>query len=240
MKKRCLGIITARSGSKGVPGKNMKLLNEKPLLQYTLEFCQACEQVDKYVISTDSEDMASFAVAHGAEAPFLRPPELSGDMDKQEDAILHTMDYYDKDHYDCIAILTPTNPFRKLDTFSRAYQELTDSRDIRAIMSAVQCEHAPFLANIIREDGMMVDWVDEKYKWLNRQELPKYYRLTGSIVISEWDAFKENQTVIHNATKVFPVDSVEAQDIDTFLDFMVCDVLMQYGIRSEKDLDRMG
>ena len=60
------------------------------------------------------------------------------------------------------------------------------------------------------------------------------------ITLTEWDAFKENQTVIHNETKVFPVDSVEAQDIDTFLDFMVCDVLMQYGIRSEKDLDRMG
>lgn len=236
MKKKCLGIITARGGSKGVPGKNMKLLNGKPLLQYTLEFCKACEQVDKYVISTDSEEMASFAVAYGAEAPFLRPPELSGDLAKQEDAILHTMDYYGEDQYDCIAILTPTNPFRRPATFSRAYQELTESQDIQAVMSVVQCEHAPLFANILRRDRMMVDWVEEKYKWANRQELPIYYRLAGSIVISEWEAFRNNRTVIHDAAKAFPVDSVEAQDIDTLLDFMLCELLMDNQVNSERDL----
>lgn len=234
--KKCLGIITARGGSKGIPGKNMKLLNGKPLLQYTLEFCDSCEHLDKTVLTTDSQEMASFARQLGVEAPFLRPPELSGDLSKQEDAILHAMSFYESENYDYLAIMTPTNPFRRLDTFSRVYNELVNSDDILAMMSVVMCEHSPIFSNTLGSDGMMCGWVEDKYKWANRQELPEYYRITGSVVISEWDAFKEYMTILHNKTKAYVVDAVEAMDIDTPLDFLICDILARNGISHEKDL----
>ena len=113
---RPLVIIPARGGSKGVPGKNIKLLNGKPLIQYTIEAALEVFDQEQIIVSTDAEDIKTVAELLGISVPFLRPSELATDTASSRDVILHAMDYYGSNRSwspDVIVLLQPTSPFRQ-------------------------------------------------------------------------------------------------------------------------------
>ena len=98
MKGKILAIIPARGGSKGIPGKNIKELNGKPLMAYTIEEALKCPEIDQVVVSTDSKEIAQVAERYGAEVPFMRPAQLAADTSKTIDAVWDVLDRLEEDY----------------------------------------------------------------------------------------------------------------------------------------------
>ena len=120
-------VIPARSGSKGLPGKNIKLLNGKPLIAYTIEVAKQCRFVDKIIVSTDSQEYADIAEQYGIEVPFLRPKEISTDTSADLEYIKHILSKIE--HPDYIISLYPTVPLRKSLYIHKALKALKQNTE---------------------------------------------------------------------------------------------------------------
>ena len=142
--KKVIAIIPARAGSKGVLNKNIKSLNGKPLISYTIEEAKKSKFIDKLIVSTDSKEIADISLSQGASVPFIRPSELSTDSSLTFDVIKHTMNFLkDKDeHYDIIVLLQPTTPFRKVESIDKAILTLKKSNKYTSVVSVIEVEGA--------------------------------------------------------------------------------------------------
>jgi len=235
----CLAIVTARGGSQGVPRKNVRPLGGRSLIDYAVAAARACAEITSCVVTTDSEEIREHALRLGAEAPFLRPAELATDTARQEDAVLHAMDWYEErgETFDLVCLLEPTSPLRRVASLSRGFELLREHPEAEAVFSVAECDVSPLYCRPLPADGLMGDWIADAYKWANRQELPTFYRPVGAVVISRWAAFRRERTFLHARTLALVVDSVEAVDVDTPLDFLLVEALVERGYASESDLD---
>jgi len=236
----CLGIITARGGSKGVPDKNLRPLAGRSAVAYAVEAALGCRRIDRVMITTDSPAIRDAAVAAGAEAPFLRPPELATDTARQEDAVLHAMDHYEAagETFDMLCLLEPTVPLRTPASLERGFDLLESRPDGEAVFSVAETEVSPIWCNTLRDDGTLRGFVDERYLWANRQEVPTYYKLTPVVTLSRWDTYRRKETFVHDTALSLPVDPVEGLDIDSPLDFLVVETVLQRGFRTSADIAR--
>lgn len=238
--KTCLAVITARGGSKGIPDKNVRPLNGQPVITYAIAVALGCPYITKTVVTTDSPEIQVVGLKAGAEVPFLRPAALATDTARQEDAILHAMNWYDAqgERFDTVCLVEPTAPLRQVATLNQGFELLYSRPDADAVFSVMECDIAPIYCNTLRDDGFMRDWVDEKYKFLNRQELPMFYQLSVAVTISRWNAFSNLQTFLHDKTLALLVDPVEGKDMDGPLDFFLMEQLLRYGLLHSSDLTR--
>jgi len=229
--QRCLGIITARSGSKGVPNKNIRDLCGKPLINYAVEVALGCPYIESVMVSTDSKEIEAAAIRAGAEVPFLRPSSLATDTSRQEDAILHTMDWYEinREKFDFICLLQPTEPLRTVKTLNKAFEKLFDS-EADGIMSVIKTEANPTNSSLLPNNGTFKGFIDKKKYVYNRQEAPNYFRLNGLIAISRWESFRKFSTFAHDKALTMIVDPVEGLDIDNPVDFILAETLLQRNI----------
>jgi CMP-N,N'-diacetyllegionaminic acid synthase len=203
-----------------------------------VRLAKACSWIDKVMISTDTEELREAAVRAGADAPFLRPKELATDLAKQEDAILHLMDWCEKqgESYDYICLLCPTTPLGQPETLTKAFEYLKSRSDAEAVFSVLEADFSPQRCSTLRPDGFMKDWMDPKIRWANRQELPKFYRLSGLVTITKWEAFRREKTFMHDKTLYFIVDPVEALDINTPFDFITAEHMAERGFHNSQQL----
>lgn len=227
--KSIIAIITARGGSKGVPKKNIKMLAGKPLICWTIEAAKNSDFIDKVIVSTDSDEIAEISIQNGAEVPFIRPKEFAGDLAKQEDAILHAMNFIEKKFgkYDIIVVLVPTTPLRGSKEIDVCIEDIIINSAKKAIFSVRECDHTPLQSNTLPADNSMKDFINKKYKWLNRQEMPTYYQLSGSVCISEWDVFQKEKTFLHDYTFAYITDNISGLDIDNEVDFDLAELYMK-------------
>ena len=234
----CLGIITARGGSKGVPKKNVRKLGGRPTIQYAIDVAIGCPHIDTVVVTTDSEEIREVALKCGAEAPFLRPAELATDTAKQEDAILHAMDWYEErqGQYKYLCLLEPTSPLRRVETMNRAFELLDSKPEADGVFSVTECDFSPVFCSPLREDGYMKDWMDERYKWAQRQEIPAFYKLSALVTICKWNSFREQESFLTDRTIYMDVDGIEARDIDEPVEFFVVQSLIEQGFGHTADL----
>src|SRR3989344_3436867 len=128
-KPRILAVITARGGSKGLPGKNIKLLGGKPLIAHTISVAQKRNFITHLIVSTDDEAVAEIARAHGGIVPFLRPAELAQDKTPHLPVMQHAIEFMEKkigEPYDYVVILQPTSPFRTVEDTDLTIQKMID------------------------------------------------------------------------------------------------------------------
>ena len=241
MRRTCLCVITARGGSKGVRNKNVRLLAGKSTIAYTIEVALACKYIDMVLVTTDSVDIQTVSLDAGAQVPFLRPAEISGDDAQQEDAILHAMSWCEANgtSYDLICLLDPTGPLRRLETLCQGF-ELLESRsdNCRGVMTVTRCDHSPVKAGTLPADGTLRGLIQDEYKWLNRQEIPAYYRISGMFCLSDWETFKTERTFALDDSLVLQLDSLEAMDIDEPLDFFLIEKLLENGLTTPEKLEK--
>src|SRR5699024_2425689 len=123
-----LAIIPARSGTKGLPDKNIKLLNNKPLMAYTIEVALKSKKYEQVVVSTDSEKYAKIAKKYGAHIPYIRSENLSNDTASTWDVVRDVLTYYKNKNifYDTVSLLQPTSPFRKHQDIINAYNDFVE------------------------------------------------------------------------------------------------------------------
>jgi N-acylneuraminate cytidylyltransferase/CMP-N,N'-diacetyllegionaminic acid synthase len=225
-----LVLVTARGGSKGVPKKNVRPLLGKPLIAWTIEAAKQSRYVDRVLVSTDSLEIKAVAEQAGADVPFLRPAGLADDLAKQEDAILHAMDWCETNDkaYDYMMVLVPTTPLRDTKEIDATLEMLFQHERAKAIFTVRECDHSPLQANILPSDACMDAFVPEHLKLKNRQELPTYYQLSGSVCLSEWGWFREQKSFLTPKTFAYLTDARRGLDIDSVRDFLLAEVYLRY------------
>lgn len=223
---RILCIIPARSGSKGLPHKNIKDYRGKPLLAWSIEQAQLCRYDMKIVVSTDSKEYADIAMKYGAEAPFLRPYEISGDLSTDYECMKHSVEWLkeNQQYYpDIVLQLRPTSPLRKVEDINKAIGLFLENRgNYDSLRSVVEFEKSPYKMYTLTENTLVplfkkVDNIDEPYNQC-RQILPKCYLHNGYI-----DIF--NTSILENATisgeRIYPyvMNKEDTLDIDEAKDW---------------------
>jgi CMP-N,N'-diacetyllegionaminic acid synthase len=234
--KKVLALIPARGGSKGLPGKNVRTFCGKPLIAWSVEQAAACPFVDSVVVSTDSETIASIAVAAGARAPFLRPAQFASDTATSVDVILHALDFLrdQGEEYDILVLIEPTSPLREVSDIVGALQALREDAGVTSVVSVVQAEaaHPAYLFGV---DGTFLrPMLGVDPNGLRRQDLSgAYYYLEGSVYVSAVDALRENRGFCHKATAPWVVSRYKAVEIDELCDFIMAEALMMARIKGE-------
>lgn len=222
-----LAVIPARGGSKGVCGKNIKKLAGKPLVAYTIEAAINSSVFEKVIVSTDKKEIAEIAVSYGAEVPFLRPDDISGDLTSSDDVILHALSYYQQQgvEYEEVCKLQPTSPLRTSKHIQDAYQ-LLHERKADFLVSICACEHSPLWAGAIGDDLRLDNFISEQAKRACRQDLPTYYRLNGAIYMARTKCFYENRSFLGKNSVAYIMEQEDSVDIDSLLDFQIAEVLL--------------
>ena len=223
---RVLCIIPARSGSKGLPHKNIKDYRGKPLLAWSIEQAQLCQYDMKIVVSTDSSEYADIAIKYGAEAPFLRPHEISGDLSTDYECMKHSVEWLkqNQQYYpDIVLQLRPTSPLRKVEDINNAIGLFLENREnYDSLRSVVEFEKSPYKMYTLTENTLVplfkkVDDIEEPYNQC-RQILPKCYLHNGYIYIF-------NTSILENATisgeRIYPylMNKEDTLDIDEAKDW---------------------
>lgn len=180
-KNKILAIIPARGGSKGIPGKNIKIFHGKPLIAYTIEQAKRAGLFDRIIVDTEDDKIAAVARKYGAEVPFLRPKELAGDKSSIDDvALLLLRRLKEKENYspDILTLLQPTSPLREIDDIKRCWKLMRDPK-IKSVCTI--CETHPRFYQLDKLGKLLLI---NKPTWPspNRQDWPKGYLLNGCMV----------------------------------------------------------
>lgn len=238
---RILGVIPARSGSKGVVNKNIRNINRRPLISYILETALKVRGIDELVVSTDSEEIAKVAESWGVKAPFLRPTELAGDEVPLISVSKHVLEFFDENHYraDAVISLQPTSPLLSADSIESAI-ELFRSKQYDSIVSITEIRHFhPFRAYSLDGESIMplTEYTTEKF--LQKQDRPKAYGFTGGLYLRKRELLEKwggKDFALGERMGTVVVSEEEAVDIDSELDLIYFEAVLNYkGIASEAE-----
>lgn len=225
-----LAIIPARGGSKGIPGKNIKRLDGKPLIVYTIQAALAAQSIDRIVLSTDDQSIADIAAQYDIEIPFLRPSELAQDDSLAIDNYIYTIDRLNKEFDSNVtefAVLLPTSPLRTSADIDNAV-ELFRKNDADSVISAVGLNHPKEWIFSVNEDGKISRGEnDGDNRLINRQKLRPAYIPNGSVYIFQFSLLKEKHTYYSDKTYAYIMPTERAVDIDTEQDFDFAEYLVR-------------
>ena len=230
VEKYILAIIPARGGSKGIPGKNIKMFAGKPLLVHSIEAALKCSLVNRTVVSTDDDKIAEIAKAHGAQV-IKRPDELATDTSLLIDAIRHAVREVEEEgeDVDIVIILEPTSPYRRTEDLEKCIHVLLENK-ADSVATFTNSHVSPHRLWRVSED-VVEPFIEGAVPWLPRQKQPKAFELTGQIYGLGKKALFENENSISTLSgRIFPVITPRetALDIDTELDFMMAEKIMEH------------
>jgi CMP-N,N'-diacetyllegionaminic acid synthase len=228
-----LAVIPARGGSKGVPGKNVRPLAGRPLLQFTLEAAAAARRLTDWIVSTDDVEIAELARGRGARVPFLRPAELATDEARALPVMQHAVELMERERgrpYDAVMMLQPTTPFRTAGDIDAAVELLAET-GADSVISVVQVEgHHPARTKFLTEDGRLLDPpFAEAYENQPRQELTPMVIRNGAVYLTRRDVLVEQGSFKGTDSRALPMPPERSVNIDTEEDFAYAEWL--YGRR---------
>ena len=226
--KTIIAIIPARGGSKGLPKKNIKELDGKPLIAYTIEVAEQSRIFDRIIVSTDDKEIAEVAKKYGAEVPFIRPAELATDSADAMDVVIHALKWFKNkgEDFDYVMKLQPTSPLRTEQDIINS-MDLIIQKDGDSIISVSECEHHPFWSNTLGLDLKMNHFINKEIRKKKRQKLPIYYRLNGAIFLSKTDKLITTKEWYGENSYGYIMDSKRAIDIDSEFDFDIATFLIK-------------
>lgn len=227
MKSRVLAIIPARSGSKGLKDKNIKLLNNKPLISYTIKAAVDSKIFSDIMVSTDSQEYADISVKYGASVPFLRPSKLATDESPTSDVIKDIIEKYAAigKTYDYFMLLQPTSPLRNKNDIISTWNILNEKK-AKSVISVCEAEHSPLLMGTLNENHSMSNFLSNKNN-KRRQELEVYYRLNGAIYLCDVPFYTETENFYNDESYAYVMERENSIDIDSHVDFLVAETLMK-------------
>jgi len=185
---KVLGVITARGGSKGVPGKNVKLLSGKPLIAYTIAAAKNSGALDRLILSTDDSGIAAVAKEYGCEVPFMRPKEIAGDKTPHLPVMQHAVRWLrDNENYqpDYVMILQPTSPLRQAFHIKEAADLIIKSKaDSVLSVAEIPENFSPHKAMVVKNGELkLFNGNPVQKRMARRQDLGKTYWSIGSIYL---------------------------------------------------------
>jgi N-acylneuraminate cytidylyltransferase len=224
---RILYLIPARSGSKGLPGKNTKLLGEKALVQYSIEFAlQNLRVQDELCITTDDEDVVAIAEKMGISIPFRRPEKLATDTASSYDVIQHALKFYENVGilFDAILLLQPTSPFRIQADFNELIESYDDDTDM--VVSVKSSKENPYFTLFEENsDGYLKKSKESNFQ--RRQDCPPVYAYNGSMYLINTKSFKKSSLSDFKKIKKIIMPDERSIDIDTFADWNLAEFYLK-------------
>ena len=230
MNDNVLIIIPARGGSKGIPRKNIKPLNGKPLIYYSIDTARAITTDENICVSTDDLEIKSVVEAYGLTVPFLRPDELATDTAGTYEVLLHALDFYEQQgkHYDIVLLLQVTSPFRREEQVKEALELFKQTNDKEAmVVSVKECPSNPYY-DIFEEDQNGYLQISKGDGTIyRRQDAPKVYEYNGAIYIM--DAHTLKHTHMHKIPHrvKYVMDAKSSFDLDTMQDWQMAEMMLK-------------
>jgi CMP-N,N'-diacetyllegionaminic acid synthase len=229
--KRVLGLIPARGGSKGLPGKNIRMLNGRPLIAWSLWAAERSRYLDRVIVSTDSQEIADAARAFGGDAPFMRPADLASDTADSIDVILHALDFCqdEGESYDYLVLLEPTSPLRTVEDIDHSLERLAAHPSAEAMVSMAQAEAShPSFCSKAGPDGLIEPFMGTAILHLRRQDLGEVLFPEGTIYISSVPALKKRRSFYHEKTLAHIVERHKQFEVDEEMDLVLIEALMKF------------
>ena len=223
------GIIPGRKGSKGVLNKNIRKINGKPLISYSIEAALESEYIKKVVVSSDSDEILEIAGSYGVES-IKRPEHLAQDDSTTVDVVKHVLDVFNESNKyfpEILVLLQPTSPLRDSNDIDEAIKMFLKDGDADALISVSKYNHNPLWSFKI-ENNFLSPANDEKFLNKRRQELPELFLPNGAIYIIKTRKFLEKNSFVMKKTKAFIMSEEKSMDIDTELDLKLVKCLMKY------------
>jgi len=217
-----LGIIPARGGSKGIPGKNVKQLGRKPLIQYTIEAALDSEYITDLVVSTEDEEIAEISRGLNANVPSLRPLELATDESPTIDTVIYTLKLMMQKgkSYDLICLLQPTTPFRKKGFIDAAIKKyiMADANSLISVLPVPHQYNPHWVFEPNEEDFLSLSTGDSDII-PRRQELPRTFIRDGSIYLTSSKVLLEEKSLFGNCLTFIEADEKIHVNLDTMEDW---------------------
>ena len=232
MKNKILAIIPARGGSKGIPGKNIKKINGKPLLEYTAEAIKKCNLIDRAILSTDDDEIINIGLKLGLEVPFKRPLDLALDDTPAFPVIKHAINTLEKiDGYkpDTILLLQPTSPLR---TYKHIFEALDIylNTNVDTVVSVTEVPHNmnPYSIMKLNKNGEIVPFLNYDENKNLRQFKPTYYARNGAaIYITSYDTIMYHNTLYGKIIKPYFMKKEDSFDIDEEIDWDIVEYILK-------------
>jgi CMP-N,N'-diacetyllegionaminic acid synthase len=221
-------IIPARAGSKGLPGKNTKLLGGKPLIAYTIEYALTTKGPgDIICVTTNDDDVISIAKSYNIEVPFKRPEALASDNASSNDVILHALDYYEAEgqFFDAVLLLQPTSPFRTQDDYNRLKAIFDENCDMA--VSVKQAKESPYFT-LFEEDVKGYLAKSKQSDYATRQQCPPVYAYNGSMYLVKTSGLKTSGLHGLKRIKKMVMPDERSIDIDTMQDWIIAEYYLTF------------
>jgi len=224
-----IALIPARGGSKGLPGKNIKMLGGKPLIHWTIEAAMNAKSIDRVILSTDDEEIAAVCRPTGVDIPFMRPSELAQDHSLAIDNYIYTMNRladegrYNKDQF---VVLLPTVPFRNSFDIDQAVN-LFDAKAADSVISCTELSHPVDWVLGLDGDGRILRNKSlEGKKLVNRQDVPVAYIPNGGVYVFRHSLIQSSRSYYFDNTYAYLMPKERSVDIDTEHDFKFASYLV--------------
>ena len=233
---KILAIIPARGGSKGIPGKNIKLLNGKPLLAYTSEIALQSKYLTEVILSTEDEEIIQVAKKISIKVPFVRPMELAQDNTPTIDVIIHALQWYKSQNvfFDAVCLLQVTSPFRTVKFLDNAIKKFIEE-DSDSLISVQRVPHVynPHWTFEVNLDGSLKIATGETQIISRRQELPVAYHRDGSIYITKTEILLRDKSLYGKMTGFIESDANFYVNIDTIEDWETAEKMIENSKKSD-------
>lgn len=219
-----LAIIPARGASKGIPRKNIKLLGDRPLICWTIDAAKGATCIDRIIVSTEDEEIASVAREFGVDVPFMRPAELAADNTPGIDPVIHAISQLPD--YKWVLLLQPTSPLRSSEDINGIWQ-LCQERGASSAVAVCEVEKHPYWMYQCSDAWRLEPYIRGRPDVTRRQDLPPAYALNGALYLAKIDWLLEQQHFIGPETLGYMMPPERSVDLDTPQDWQWVEFLIE-------------
>lgn len=237
---KALAFIFARGGSKGIPRKNIRLLQGMPLIAHSIRSALDCPSLGQVFVSTDDEEIADVARSFGAETPFRRPAELASDTASEWLAWRHAIKWVreNRGNFDVFVSLPATSPFRSVEDVEACIEVLRTEPETDVVVTVKAAERSPYFNMVTLDDeGAARLVIPSRGEITRRQDAPTVYDMTTVAYAVRSDFVMNHDSLFSGRVRVVEIPPERALDIDTPFDFAIAEFIASYRIEEKSILD---
>lgn len=227
--KKIIAIISARRGSKRLPGKNIKEINGFPLVVWSFIAAKKSKYIDRIIVSTDDTSIIKIAKEYKIDAPFVRPSRLATNKISSEKVILHAIKWLEDkegDSYDYLVSLQPTSPLRCASHIDAAIKKIENDKNAKTLVSVSKIQKSPYWIKRADKKGFLHNFICGVKNW-HKKNISSLYLPNGAIFVCSTRQFKKESAFYTNKSIYYEMDEISSIDIDTDFDFEIAEFFMK-------------
>lgn len=223
---KTLYIIPARGGSKGIPGKNIKPLAGKPLIEYSIDVAREFADDKDICVTTDDKRIIDVVERIGLKVPFIRPDELATDRSGTYEVLLHALDFYESRgiHYDTMVLLQPTSPFRTADDVKACLELYSD--DIDMVVSVMPAATNPYYNAFETDENGFLHISKGDGNYTRRQDAPKVWEYNGAVYVINIQSLRKMPLGEFTRRRMYEMSRERSIDLDTHTDWLIAEIML--------------